>query len=217
MNLKPELIQFPGKVPYYSQLASEELAEKIFDQEFNPTHDPRWREYGAATPEEYAYWASRACGPAGVKMVVEAFGGPVRTMMAWINQGVACNGYQISAYEQGQTTEVGWDHRVLAKLIQDAGYNAYAQEIKPGKIVDCLKMGSLLIASVSYEIGTTLPVSRRGGHLVVVNGVERIGKSIDTYIVHNPSGRTETLRQNARIDAARFEAAYSGRGIIAMV
>ena len=63
-----ETIRLPYPIPYCAQVASPELAHPIFAGGMDARLDPRWRESGAETAEEYAYWCWRARGPACVKM-----------------------------------------------------------------------------------------------------------------------------------------------------
>ena len=210
-----EIIRFPGFVPYHSQLASPELAQAIFSLGMDPALDPHWRESGAETPEEYAYWVNRACGAACVQMAVEAVGGPVRPLIEWARRGSAIGGYLIDIRQDNPHAERGWLHSSLADLIITAGFYAEPRAGEIDQVADWLRAGMLLIASVSYEIGTDLPITRRGGHLVVVHGVELQNGQISALHLHNPSGRRAELRANTSIPVERFTAAFSGRVILA--
>jgi hypothetical protein len=64
----PKTTRLQYSIPYYTQIASPELAETIFVHGLDPTLDPRWTESGAESPQEYAYWVDRACGAACLKM-----------------------------------------------------------------------------------------------------------------------------------------------------
>ena len=215
------IIRFPHPVPYTAQVASPELAQAIFTEGYPPAHDPRWAESGAASPEEYASWTDRACGIACVKMCVEALGGPVRPLHAWIREGVANGGYLIVTDAQGRREEKGWLHQALADLITQAGFSAQPRPASLADISACLRAGQLVIASVSYELGTDLPITRRSGHLVVLTGLEvaeaglpdAAGLPIALFL-HNPSGRRAELRVDARIPLERFQKAFSGRVIV---
>lgn len=202
-------------MPYAAQIASPELAQEIFSGSLPAGQDPRWIESGAETREEYAYWTERACGVACVKMVVEAFGGPARPLVGWARAGVALGGYLTDKRPDGSSAERGWLHSSLAELIIRAGFYAEPRPASLEELPNLLGQGWLLIASVSYQIGTSLPVTKRGGHLVVVSGVELSGGQLEALIINNPSGRTQDLRVNARIPTVRFAAAYTGRVIVA--
>lgn len=209
-----ERIQLPYPVPYYGQVASPELAAAFFEHGRPLESDPRWAEFGASSAPAYAYWADRACGIACVKMCAEALGGPVRPMMDWIQAGLDLDGYAVTTHENGEKEEIGWVHQCLSDLLAPYAARTWPQAAALDEIVAHLAAGRLVIASVSYQIGTTQPVTRRGGHLVVVTGVERDADGVRALVVSNPSGRTIHLRQNARIPADRFLAGYSGRIIV---
>lgn len=209
------LITLPYPVPYYAQVASPELALPILEKRLPAEQDPRWVETGAASPQDYAYWAFRACGVACVKMCVEALGGPVYSLVDWANRGVQAGGYLTREDAAGQLEEVGWLHRSLAALIRGAGYHADSCDATPNQIVAHLRAGKMVIASVSYELGTLQPVTRRGGHLVVVIGAELENGRPSAFLINNPSGRHPHLRAGARIPIDRFTAAYTGRAIVA--
>lgn len=211
---KLEKIRFPARIPYYAQVASPEWAGAVFDTGVDPGGDPRWAEWQARDAQEYAHWCSRACGAVCVKMCVEAFGGPVRPVMGWIREGMGLDGYEVKIGADGQAVEVGWKHAGLVALIAGVGLYARSMRIAIREIPAQLNQGRLIIASVSYELGTDREVTRRGGHLVVVTGAEVQGGHVTSISIHNPSGRTEELRENARIPARRFAQAYTGRGII---
>ncbi len=209
-------VRLPYPVPYYAQVASPDLISAFFDEGRDLATDPRWAESGAQDPEEYALWAPRACGMACIKMVVEALGGPVRMLMDWVRLGTARSGYLLKkSGSSGPVVELGWSHATLAGLVRESGFSAETGTLTPEKILASLGKDRLVIASVSYELGTDRPITRKGGHLVVLTGASRSGFVPLTFLVHNPSGRTEDLRKYARIPIHRFRRAYAGRAIVA--
>lgn len=207
-----EQIRFPGLLPYYAQIASRELAWDIFEEGLDAENDPNWARSGAGTPQEYAYWVMRACGIACVKMCVEGFGGVKRSMMDWVQRGLAEEGYLI-VEKDGKRVERGWIHGKLARLMELEGLKSTAAPATLGEIETMLRAGCLAIASVSYELGTLYPVTFKGGHLVVVRGMDIENGRVCTVYINNPSGRLPALQDNATIPAERFEAAYTGRVI----
>lgn len=219
MTPAPLKIRVPFCVPYIAQIASPELAWAYWVDGYDIRADPRWAESGADSIEEYTYWADRACGPACVKMCVEALGGPVQPLLHWVRAGLALDGYIVREDTDGMREEIGWAHRALAALIEQAGFSARAKAASPDEIVEELRAECLVIASVSPEIGATGPITRRGGHLVVISGADvrdgAKGGAILSFTIHNPSGRIPLLQANAHIPAARFAAAYSHRIITA--
>mgnify|MGYP000496679592 CR=1 FL=1 len=201
-------------VPYYAQIASPDLATQIFAEGLDPVFDPRWAETGAETPHEYAYWVERACGIACLKMCVEALGGSKRPLMQWIRQALAIGGYLIDEDVNGECREIGWVHQSLAELIRREGFYAQPQQVLIEEMPAYIREGKMLIASVSYEVGDALPVTKKGGHLVVVIGADCCDGTVEALIVHNPSGRRIELQANAVIPAARFAQGYTQRAIV---
>jgi hypothetical protein len=214
-ELNLEVIRLPYSIPYYAQIASPELAESIFVHGMDPVQDPRWAESGADTPQEYAYWVERACGVACLKMCVEALGGPKRSLVDWARSGLERGGYLIRRNEDGNTREIGWVHSVLAEMAQESGLTAEVRSASIEEIPADLRQGHMVIASVSYEAGDDrLAITKQGGHLMVVIGVECVNGCPRAFYVNNPSGRQKELQANARLSFERFAAAYSGRVIV---
>ncbi|HEY9087041.1 MAG TPA: C39 family peptidase [Anaerolineaceae bacterium] len=206
-----ETVQLPYPVPYTAQIASPELANEIFEYRLPPEQDPRWAETGARSPQEYSYWVERACGVACVKMSVDALGGPNRPLLDWARAGVKMGGYLIEQGANGETLERGWIHIALARLCQSAGLAAVATPASLEEIVTALRAGQLVIASTSYEIGTNGPVTKRGGHLVVITGAEVHHGQPLAFFINNPSGRYPELQAGGRVPAGRFAEGYTGR------
>lgn len=204
----------PYRVPYYAQIASPWLATAFFERGLNPALDPHWGESGGRSPEEYTYWTNRACGAACVKMAVEALGGERLALIEWARRGVYIGGYLSEKRADGSHAERGWLHSALAELIRRAGFHAEARPLPLGDFAPILAEGGMIIASVSHEIGTHQPITKRGGHLVLVFGAVVEKGEPTALLLHNPSGRTPNLQENAQIPAERFNAAYTGRGIV---
>ncbi len=214
-TLVTKIIRFPSAIPYYAQIASPELAEAIFVHGLDPTLDPRWADSGAESPQEYAYWVDRACGVACLKMCVEALDGPHHSLVAWARKGVECGGYLVRYDENGDAHEVGWIHSALANLAHEAGLRAEARAATLEEICAFVEQGFLVMASVSYEAGDDrLPITKKGGHLMVVHGAELDNAGPLAFYVHNPSGRRADLQAGARLAVERFAQAYSGRIIL---
>jgi hypothetical protein len=208
-----ECVRFPTLVPYYAQIATPSLALKIFQDGYDPVNDPNWRIFGAQSAQEYSYWVMRACGIVCVKMCVEAFARTQRTVHDWIRMGLDRKGYLIQE-EAGQRVERGWIHHTLAELMSSEGLYSRAVPAALEEIIDNLRKGRLFIASVSYELGTLNPITFKGGHLVVLRGMDlKDGFPVTVYL-NNPSGRYSDLQENAAVSGERFEAAYTGRGIV---
>lgn len=203
-------------IPYTCQFASPELVRDLIYKQIPLEQDPHWADYGAATPQEYAHWALRACGVVCVKMAVEGITGrPSGTVMDWVKAGLTLDGY-ITDQRTDRPAEVGWKHATLARLATRHGCQA---QLVAGQTLDDvaqhLQSDRLLIASVTSELGEDTPPTRRNGHLVVVYGLTLTKQGAqESVVLHNPSGRTAALQSGALIPAGRFAAGFSGRGII---
>jgi len=212
INMDELTVSYP--VPYYAQIASPELAARVFSGELDPLLDPRWYETGAQNVETYAHWVERACGMACLKMCVEALGGLEKSLHAWIEEGVKAGAYLIRKNTDGSETEIGWIHQKMADVAAAVGLKAKCTTADAGDIIAALRQDRLVIASVSYELGTDFPITHKGGHLVVIWGVEVSDGQVRRFILNNPSGRTEQYRQGARIPSERFMQAFTGRVIL---
>ena len=209
------LIRVSYPVPYYAQVASPELAGPIFREEMDARDDPRWAETGARDADEYAYWVMRACGIVSMKTCIEALGGPQRTVMAWIEDGLARDAYRIRHDDQGNPFEVGWIHDGLIGMMRDCGLSAVRQTGTVEDIQAAIQADRLVIASVTYELGSSLPVTRNWGHLVVVHGYQTSDERLLTgLLVNNPSGRAPAFQQDALIPIERFREGFSGRMMV---
>jgi hypothetical protein len=170
--------------------------------------------FGTKDADAYLYWAPRACGMACVKMVVEALGGPNRSMMDWVKQGLERDGYHRRLELDGSYTELGWSHTVLAALISTSGFPARSAQADLTGIVNALCQGMPVIVSITYELGTDRPITQKSGHMGVITGCDLENDQLHAVYLHNPSGRTKALRINARIPVDRFTMGYSGRAIL---
>ena len=201
-------------VPYYAQFESAAHIADYVTGKKSLAHDPYWANSGAGSPEEYAYWANRSCGMVCVKTCIEAFGGPVLPLHTWIQRGLAANAYLTEKRGDNTTVEKGWLHAGLAAVMNNEGLKTKVKAASVEEIVSLLQNGCLVIASVSYEIGTIDAISHQGGHLVTVIGAQTQNGNVKSLHLHNPSGRTPALRENAIIPASRFQQAFSGRVIV---
>jgi hypothetical protein len=148
-------------------------------------------------------------------MCVEAAGGTVRSLIDWARLGLEQGGYLIRQGEDGNPYEVGWIHSALAKMAEESGLPAEAHPASLEEIPGYLRQGRMVIASVSYEAGDDrLPITKQGGHLMVIIGADCVDGRPTAFYVNNPSGRRAELQAGARLSAERFAAAYSGRVIV---
>ncbi|HET8911954.1 MAG TPA: C39 family peptidase [Ktedonobacteraceae bacterium] len=212
----PQLYCFPTPIPYQAQYASPELIHDYIYAGFDGRDDPRWHEFGSEDPAEYDFWCRRSCGIACLKMAIEALAPPQQplTMMELLRQGLELGGYRVHD-EQGRLVDLGWYYKPLVELGQRYGLNSsVCRTLTLEELCQRIRWGELIIASVSPKIGgREEDIPRRGGHLVLVHGIEWEGETCKSLLLHNPSGRYEDLRAGAKIPYERFAAAFAGRGI----
>jgi hypothetical protein len=100
-------------------------------------------------------------------------------------------------------------------MAREEGLFAEARPAALEEIPDFVRRGLMVIASVSYEAGDDrVPITKQGGHLMVVTGVECEDGKSQAFYVNNPSGRRSELQNNACLPLERFAPAYSGRVIL---
>lgn len=209
----------PYKIPYTCQFASPELVHAFAYGEREVVTDPRWAEYDASTVDEYVHWALRSCGVVCIKMAVEGITGcEPEPVMAWVRSGLAIDGYltELRPDRHDRPVEKGWKHTSLAQLARDWGCTAeIVRDLTSDKIAAHVRNDQVVIASVTAELGEDGLLTRNSGHLVLIYGVAlSINDQVQEMILHNPSGRTPTLQEGARISVKRFIRGFSGRGIV---
>ena len=209
-----ETIQAINSVTYYAQFEDVDHISHYINGTMLLVDDPLWQRSGAESPEAYAYWANRACGMVCVKTCIEAFEGPKLPLHTWIQRGLAVDAYLTEKRKNNTLVEKGWLHAGLASVMEAEGLYTCVAAASLDRVVKELREGNLVIASVSYEIGTDHPITHQGGHLVVITGMVVDEDEIQAVLIHNPSGRTLNLRENAKIPVERFQQAFSGRVII---
>lgn len=199
---------------YTSQFASPELAYDYIHNNYNGEEDPNWYVYGSEDSEEYAFWAPRSCGVICTKMIVDELGTnkEKHTIMDMINLGIELGGYKLYN-NRGEFIDLGWMHRPLVNL--GSYYNVHGGVSSHASIEELyfrIADNQVAIASVSPQIGERNSlILDKGGHLVVVYGMEWEQGKCKYVFLNNPSGRYPELRSNARINADRFKEAYAER------
>jgi hypothetical protein len=190
-------------IPYFAQYASPELIGEIAAGTRRVADDPRWREFGAATPEEYAFRARTGCGMACLQMVLAAHGKPVPGLAELWRRCAGYGGYRpdgrkglhYAGLVAFGAAELGIEARVAAPLALE-------------ELLATVRGDEVAFASVHREIRSPDPAPGRGGHLVLA-----IDADADRICFHNPSGTSPETRRAVWMDAERFEGFYAGRGI----
>jgi len=198
-NLKDGLYYVSPKPPFVSQLANADRTKT--DGYYLLIHDEKaMKRFGTSNLEEFSYWAWRACGIAGVQMVLMAqleskF---KKSTMDLIAEGLAFKGYDTKK-------DFGWFHQSLVDLADSYGVDGrLAKFVSPSQIASLILDGNYVLSSVK---------SQSGGHLFLIYGFEVKGGKIDHFIVHDPYTFKED-GEAKEISKKRFEELSTRRVII---
>ena len=171
-------------IPWITQYASSSLIGAIVYGGHPKTDDPRWAETGAPDLDAYAYWCSRWCGMACLRMALVARDGDAPSLYELVSGCQEYGGY----VEEADGSVTGLIYRPFAAYV--AGKHGLQADVitdlDAARLRAELTSGRLVMASVSPEIRR--PECRppsTGGHLVLVTGY-----SGGRVTLHNPSGHT---------------------------
>jgi hypothetical protein len=176
------------KIPYYSQRVP--LGHE--------------REFGFDSRADADYWQQRACGIACLQMVLVGLGvascdpkeKPLAAMIA-------------EAVTMGAYSKAGWIHAKLAEFAENYGVNGDCCRNRTTKeLFNEVESGAVCIASVCVGIDG----HAKGGHLVVVTGVESNGEG-HRFIVNHPSSCAGMEWESLRICLSRWDSSFSGNYI----
>jgi len=193
-------------VPLATQFLSRELIPAIVDDDADPALDPRWAESGARDRAEYAYWAPRTCGIACLQMVLGHYGLPVPPLVTLARQALAAGCYE-------PRPDGGLDgllyHPFVDFVAARFGLRAQAEaELDLSRLTELTGTGALVIVSVNSAIRhPEQDPPQRGGHLVLVTGIDG-----DQLHLRDPAGHNPTARA-AVLDWPEFEPFSAGRGV----
>ncbi|MFT4081076.1 MAG: C39 family peptidase [Nocardioides sp.] len=196
-----------------TQFASPELIEAIVYAGHDAGDDPRWRESGARDRAHYGFWASRSCGIVCLQMVLEHHGRPVPLLVDAAEAALAAGCYRprpdggldgllYQPFVEHTRDRYGLDVTVETSLTLDG-------------ITAALGSGRLVVASVHPSLRRPeQPAAGRGGHLVLVTGIENEQGSTAAAVLHvnNPSGHRESSRR-AVLCWTEFELFFARRGM----
>lgn len=192
--------------PSITQYATPELIEAIAYRRHPPGDDPNWRISGAPNRESYAFWCTRLCGMACLKMALTARDGDAPSLFDLLSGCLSRNGYVRRSdgtvgglYYDPFVQFVAEQHGLRAETVTALTNERLQQE---------LDMGHLVIASVHKEIRRPeSPAPGRGGHLVLVTG-----SGEGDFHFRNPSGHIPSA-VIASLSTGRFDAYAGHRGI----
>ena len=197
------------EIPYRSQYASPELAAELQSGALAFEDDPRWREFGAATPAEYRRWARCGCGMACLQMILAALGEPVPALAELGRRAIGYGAYEARpARGFGPLIYAGFVDFVAAEFDLDA---RVAAPLALTQLIAAVAGDEVVLASVSAAIRTPDVVpERRGGHLVLVIDASSDGERL---CFHDPAGDTERSCAGVWLRREVFERFYAERGI----
>ncbi|MFF0739737.1 C39 family peptidase [Streptomyces sp. NPDC004111] len=197
------------QVPYHSQWASPGLVPAILAGDLPAAEDPRWRSYGAASPEEYEWWSWRLCGVACLRMSLGHWGLPVPSAM---ELAAACE----AAGAYVRRADGGLDGLIYAPFARyvEANWPLTAEcrpELPAAELPALLAQGHLVMLSVhpSVREPASADPPRRGGHLVLA-----VGATPEAVLVHNPSGFPGHSQEFAPVPWTDLDRFYAGRGVV---
>jgi uncharacterized protein YvpB len=215
---RPKRKQIKLPIPYYSQFISRELIRDFLNNTVPIQNDPKWKESGAKTKEEYERWAWNGCGMVCLQMILSY---KFHKKLPFVELGKRClayHGYTIheKAKEKHDYKNYydGLFYTQFLTFIQKE-YNLNAKIISPmieKEIITALDANNFVIVSVHPAIRNpeSIPDDNRG-HLVLVVGYD-INKNI--FYLHNPSGLYMTSQEFAEIGFQDFTKFFAQRGIV---
>lgn len=206
----PSQISVAQSLPYVSQFATLEYAEKILKDQEPATTDPAWQAQGADSAEEYAAWSTTTCGMACLSMILEDQKEKRFPVIALARIALDHGVYLKEADGEFSPLRYG----PFCSWVQTFGLAAatYTRLTIP-RLQYLLARDDYVIISVNPNIRgyETADPKQVGGHLVLVTGYNKTNGSIT---IHNPSGFVSLNSQsNHTMPVATFTKHFAGRGI----
>jgi len=198
-----------NKVPYVSQFAHQEYAEKILKDKANKTSDPNWKDTGAESPEEYAEWVLTMCGMACTSMALQHLKNRKEYIVVLAKDAKTHGVYkdqngELSSMHYKEFADWIKNYGIEAKIYTRLGVRGLQKMLSDGNVV---------IVSVNPNIRgyETADTTQRGGHLVLITGYNKLN---NTMTLHNPSGFvSQNTQENHTIPVPKFLKYYAGRGV----
>ena len=198
-----------NNVPYISQFAHPEYAEKILKEDVDKTTDPNWKETGAESVDEYVEWVLTMCGMACTSMVLRFFKDRKDGIVT-----LAKDALKHDVYRRHEDEISHMHYKEYSEWIGNYGLKAKVySRLNIQGIQKLLSDKSLVMASVNPNIRgyETASLKQKGGHLVLITGYD---KKKNTITLHNPSGFVSNNSQcNQTLSVQDFLRHYAGRGI----
>ncbi|PIY80928.1 MAG: hypothetical protein COY80_00235 [Candidatus Pacebacteria bacterium CG_4_10_14_0_8_um_filter_42_14] len=160
-----------SSIPYFAQWESPDLVSEFITKSRKSQSDPRWKESGAESKNEYAFWSPNICGMACLKMILAEVTGIAYPLIVLAKQAA-----EYGAYIPSRTDVLGLYYAPFCDFInKEFCLSAwYSSNLSISQIEREVEKGSYVIASVHSSIRTpkSSPPSK-GGHLVLIISVDR--------------------------------------------
>lgn len=212
---------YSQSVPYISQFANRERVRAyIKTKNF---HDASWQDTGAKTEAEYIFWCDSICGMACLWMIMKS----IDDTQTLTPHQLAQKATKYGVYKVDE--KLNYIHGLFHRPFVDFIHSKYHLKgrLQPATTINMLAREVLqhnfVIASVHWSIrclcegfiGDTPIKISKGGHLVLITGVEISDGEVVSLILHNPSGFFEDGTQDhAHISAHDFMRCFSGNMIV---
>lgn len=199
-------------LPYFSQFEDRKLVEKIINKKITAKNDHEWKNSGAESQDEYAFWSHHMCGMACLKMILKKETGKTYPI---IKLGKMATEY--GCYRVEKDDIPGLFYYPFVKFAKDEFCLKVevASHLSIQRICFALSKGKYVIASVSpmirYANDNQLERGiKKGGHLVLMTGYDLDNKVL---YLHNPSGFYSHSQENFQISFDDFKKYFAGRGM----
>jgi hypothetical protein len=176
-----------------------------------------YQENGFDSYEEAKHWENRSCGIVCLKMIIKA----LKPELTPTTKELLEIGLKKHAYEERK----GWIHKGLIEIGKEYGLEGNRESV--GEDIEKIKKHilnkQLVIASVShgFEVGKkykledeSIYIVPKGGHLVVIFGVEEKNNLVDKLFLHHPSSYKDYEWPNYEISKDVFLKSFSEAGNI---
>ena len=211
---------FANPIPQYiSQFASRELISDILDKHIPVDSDPKWRDLGFDSIEEYSFWAQRLCGLVCIKMVMDSLKPELSESIGSLTKKAVERGGYIIYDESRIFVDKGWFYAPLIELVKEYGLSgAVCNPLNENEL--CINVIENSFSIVSVQPGVIrfdiekCPSDKKGGHLVVITGFKWDKEQCLGFYIHNPSGRKVSTQENAFIPIERFREAFASKGLV---
>jgi hypothetical protein len=178
-----------------------------------PRDDPRWRETGAPTADDYETWSRTWCGMACVQSVLRYFGHAKEPPSLY---ELATLAVSYGAYVERSPSAIAGLHYYECVEMLSQEFNLRARVAAPltfGELCNELSAGRLVICSVHNAIRDLSPPPTKGGHLVLAVGLRSTADGRHV-IFHNPSGSPRKSQSSVILREDIFVTYFAERGIV---